>query len=93
MKNMDETGAGYLEESIEESIRLMKESYESVYMTAAPDTDKTEKETLVKEMDDCLKTMQAYLQAVNEQKDISGYADKLQSDYYALTAITSTYTQ
>lgn len=93
MRNPKTAEYEFLSESIEESIRLMSEAYDSVYMETALETDQKEKEILLGEMETCLRHMKEYQTAINENKDADDFRTVLQDDFYSLTAVTSTYTQ
>lgn len=88
-----ESNAELSNESIEESIQLMTNAYDSVCMEHAPETNQQEKETLIKEMEKCIAHMTEYQDSVKNHEDTSIFKDLLSSDFYALTAVTSTYTQ
>lgn len=93
MRNMEKEEYELLSDSIDESICLMNEAYDSVYMETAPDTDQKEKEMLLDVMKKCLEHMKEYQTAIKENKDADEFKILLQNDFYALTAMTSTYTQ
>lgn len=82
-----------LSESIKESISLMQEAYDELFMTTAPETNQTEKEAILKDMHLAMEHMEQYLEAVQSEREVSGIRDRLQNDFYALTSVSVTYTQ
>lgn len=77
----------------EESLTIMNDVLNEVIVTYPAVGYADDRDTTITVMKTCIEHTENYIHDIKDNKDISGYVDKFQNDYYALTGQANLYYQ
>lgn len=79
--------------SAEQSLSIMQDSLNGVIVTYPSISADDERLTVISTMETAITHMEDYIKDLKEDKDVSGYSDKFQNDYFALTGLANLHYQ